>query len=73
MKKFGLENGRHKHTSAATHIKLTKDEKGVDINQSLYRSMIGSFLYLIGSRPNINFSVGVCARYQEKPKACHLT
>lgn len=33
--KFGLENARYKHTSIATHVKLTKDDQGVIVNQSL--------------------------------------
>ncbi|XP_039119056.1 secreted RxLR effector protein 161-like [Dioscorea cayenensis subsp. rotundata] len=35
--------------------------------------MIGSLLYLTASRPDISFSVGVCARYQATPKESHLT
>src|SRR4030042_1629775 len=73
IKKFGLESASHKRTPAATHIKLSKDEKGVDVDQSLYRSMIGSLLYLTASRPDIAFAVGVCARYQSEPKTSHLT
>ncbi|XP_058760210.1 secreted RxLR effector protein 161-like [Vicia villosa] len=34
--------------------------------------MIGSLLYLIANRPDITFTVGVCARYQTEPKASHL-
>ena len=34
--------------------------------------MIGSLLYLIARRPDLSFSVGVCARYQAKPKISHL-
>ncbi|XP_057426115.1 uncharacterized protein LOC130719511 [Lotus japonicus] len=71
-KKFGLETSGHKRTLAATHVKLTKDEQGEDVNQSLYRSMIGSLLYLTASRPDITFAVGVCARYQAAPKTSHL-
>ncbi|PNX69096.1 hypothetical protein L195_g064279, partial [Trifolium pratense] len=56
-----MEGGSHKRTPAPTHLKLTKDEKGVDVDQSLYRSMIGSLLYLTASRPDIMFAVGVCA------------
>jgi hypothetical protein len=72
VKKFGLENATHKRTPAATHIKLSKDENGVDVDQCLYRSMIGSLLYLTASRPDIAFAVGVCARYQANPKTSHL-
>ncbi|XP_050895221.1 secreted RxLR effector protein 161-like [Lathyrus oleraceus] len=34
--------------------------------------MIGSLLYLITSRPDITFAVGVCARYQAEPKVSHI-
>jgi hypothetical protein len=60
-------------TPAPTHLKLTKNEKSVLVDQSQYRSMIGSLLYLTASRPNITFAVGVCARYQADPKMSHLT
>ncbi|KAK2417316.1 putative mitochondrial protein [Trifolium repens] len=73
IKKFGMENATHKRTPAPTHLKLTKDEKGISVDQSLYRSMIGSLLYLTASRPDITYAVGVCARYQADPKVSHLT
>ncbi|GAU37336.1 hypothetical protein TSUD_395170 [Trifolium subterraneum] len=72
VKKFGMDGGNHKRTPAATHLKLTKDETGIDVDQSLYRSLIGSLLYLTASRPDITFAVGVCARYQAQPKMSHL-
>jgi hypothetical protein len=68
VKKFGMENACHHITPAATYLKLTKDEKGIVANQSLYKSMIGSLLYLTSSRLDITFVVGVCARYQDEPK-----
>ncbi|XP_050896247.1 uncharacterized mitochondrial protein AtMg00810-like [Lathyrus oleraceus] len=72
VKKFGLENASHKRTPAPTHLKLSKDEKGISVDQSLYRSMIGSLLYLTTSRPNITFVVGVCDIYQAEPKVSHI-
>jgi hypothetical protein len=73
VKKFGMDNATHKRTPAPTHLKLSKDENGVNVDQSLYRSMIiGSLLYLTASRPDITFVVGVCARYQAEPKMSHL-
>jgi len=71
-KKFGLENASYNRTPAATHLKLSKDENGVGVDQSLYRSMIGSLLYLTASRPDITFAIGVCGRYQAEPKMSHL-
>lgn len=51
VKNFGLETASHIRTPATTHLKLTKDEKGESVDQSLYRSMIGSLLYHTTSRP----------------------
>ncbi|CAM9000216.1 unnamed protein product [Rhodiola kirilowii] len=72
IKKFDLEKASHKRTPAATYIKITKDEVGPKVDQTLYRSMIGSLLYLIASRPDIAYAVRVCARYQADPKESHL-
>ncbi|XP_050918909.1 uncharacterized mitochondrial protein AtMg00810-like [Lathyrus oleraceus] len=73
VKKFVMENASHKRTTAPTHLKLTKDEKGVNVDQSLYRSMISSLLYLTTNKPDITFVVGVCARYQSESKISHIT
>ena len=52
------------------HLDLTKD--GEPVNQKVYRSMIGSLLYLCASHPDIMLSVCMCARYQAAPKERHL-
>ena len=72
VKKFGLENVNHKRNPAPTHLKLSKDEKGVSVDHSLYRIMISSLRYLTASRLNITFSSGVCARDQAEPKVTHI-
>ena len=51
---------------------LNLDEEGNMVDQTLYRSMIGSLLYLTASRPDIMFSVCMCARFQANPKETHL-
>ncbi|KAK4836323.1 hypothetical protein QYF36_021415 [Acer negundo] len=71
VKKFGLENAKHCETPMSTTLKLSKDASGKDVEQSLYRGMIGSLLYLTSSTPDIYFSVGVYARYQASPKESH--
>ena len=50
-------------TPMGTNDKLSKDENDVSVDPTLFRSMIGSLLYLTASRPDICFSVEVCARY----------
>ncbi|KAK0570386.1 hypothetical protein LWI29_000343 [Acer saccharum] len=73
VKKFGLEKAKHCDTPMSTTLKLSKDASGKSVDQTLYRGMIGSLLYLTPSRPDISFSVGVCARYQSDPKESHLS
>jgi hypothetical protein len=51
---------------------LDLDEQGKSVDQTLYYSMIGSLLYLTASRPDIMFSVCMCARFQDSPKEAHL-
>ena len=57
----------------SSSTKLNVDSSGVEVSPTLYRSIIGRLLYLTASRPDIAFSVGVCARYQAAPKESHLT
>nr|GEZ14632.1 uncharacterized mitochondrial protein AtMg00810-like [Tanacetum cinerariifolium] len=51
---------------------LLKDEDGEEVDAHMYRSMIGSLMYLTSSRPDITFAVCACARYQVNPKILHL-
>nr|GEW95834.1 putative ribonuclease H-like domain-containing protein [Tanacetum cinerariifolium] len=49
-----------------------KDETGKDVDLHLYRSIVGSLMYLTASRPDIMFAVCACVRHQVTPKECHL-
>ncbi|KAL4279676.1 hypothetical protein GQ457_03G021980 [Hibiscus cannabinus] len=72
LKKFGLENVKPQATPMSSSTKLDKDEEGKCVDCKLYRSMIGSLLYLTTTRPDIKFSVCLCARFQVNPKESHL-
>ncbi|KAF7153166.1 hypothetical protein RHSIM_Rhsim01G0174400 [Rhododendron simsii] len=73
VSKFGLESAKHARTPMGTTVKLARDSEGINVDQTTYRSMIGSLLYLTTSRSDIAFSVGVCAQYQASPKESHLS
>ena len=57
MKKFGLESDSSVRTLMSLNVKFTVDLLGKSVDSSLYRSMIGSFLYLTASRLDISYSV----------------
>ena len=73
IKKFDLDSKKHASTPMSSLAKLSLDPANVEVDPALYRSMIGNLLYLTVSRPNITFSVGVCAQFQAAPKESHLT
>ena len=59
-------------TPTETNSKLRVDEADPLVNQTMYRGIIGSLLYLTASRPDIVYSVGMCARFQACPRDSHL-
>ncbi|GKB35414.1 retrovirus-related pol polyprotein from transposon TNT 1-94 [Tanacetum coccineum] len=59
-------------TPMVERTKLDEDLSGIPVDQTKYRSMIGSLMYLTASRPDLVFDVCMCARYQSKPTKKHL-
>ncbi|GJX36153.1 uncharacterized mitochondrial protein-like protein [Tanacetum coccineum] len=72
LKKFGFTKVKTASTPIETQKPLLKDENGEEVDVHMYRSMIGSLMYLTSSRPDIMFAVCACARYQVNPKVSHL-
>nr|GEX57904.1 retrovirus-related Pol polyprotein from transposon TNT 1-94 [Tanacetum cinerariifolium] len=72
LRKFGLTDGKLASTPTDTEKPLLKDPDGEDMDMHIYRSMIGSLMYLTSSRPDIMFAVCACAHFQVTPKASHL-
>ncbi|GJW90337.1 uncharacterized mitochondrial protein-like protein, partial [Tanacetum coccineum] len=72
LKKFRFTEVKTASTPIETQKPLLKDENGEEVDVHMYRSMIGSLMYLTSSRPDIMFAVCACARYQVNPKVSHL-
>ncbi|GJT30640.1 putative ribonuclease H-like domain-containing protein [Tanacetum coccineum] len=72
LKKFGFSTVKTASTPMETSKPLLKDAEVEDVDVHLYRSMIGSLMYLTSSRPDIMFVVCACARFQVTPKVSHL-
>ncbi|GJT65360.1 putative ribonuclease H-like domain-containing protein [Tanacetum coccineum] len=73
LKKFDFANVKSASTPIETQKPLVKDEEASDVDVHLYRSMIGSLMYVTASRPDIMFAVCACSRFQVTPKTSHLT
>ncbi|GJS18852.1 retrovirus-related pol polyprotein from transposon TNT 1-94 [Tanacetum coccineum] len=72
LKKFRFIKVKTASTLIEIQKPLIKDEDGEEVDVHMYRSMIGSLIYLTSSRPDIMFVVCACARYQVNPKVSHL-
>ena len=67
-----MDKCKEASTSISTSCYLDLDEKGVSVDQTKYRGLIGSLLYLTTSHPDIMFSVCMCVRFQSNPKESHF-
>jgi hypothetical protein len=72
LKKFGLEHTKPIKTPMEINDHLDLDEGGTIVDQKLFRSIIGSLLYITASRPDVMFSVCMCAQFQASPREIHL-
>jgi hypothetical protein len=73
MKKFNIAELKPVCTPMSSAASLDPDEDGEIVDQREYMSMIGSLLYLTATRSNIQFNVGLCARFQSSPRSSHRT
>ena len=72
LKKFGIEDAKAISTPMGTNANLDSDASGNMMDQKMYRSMIESLLYVTASRPDVMFSVCMCARFQASSRESHL-
>eukprot|EP00253_Pinus_taeda_P024167 PITA_24167 len=72
LKKYGMEDAKPVCTPMVTECSLSTNDESAALYQPTYRSMIGSLLYLTGTRPYIMHAVGIVGIFQANPKESHL-
>nr|GEU68660.1 hypothetical protein [Tanacetum cinerariifolium] len=72
LKTYGMESSNPADTPMVEKSKLDEDIQGKIIDPTHYRGIVGTFMYLTASRPDLAFAVCMCARYQAKPTKKHL-
>ena len=72
LKKFGMEDSKLVGNPMCTRLKLTKDDESKEVDQTLYRSMIGKLQYVVHTRPDISLIVGIVEIFLAKPRETHI-
>jgi hypothetical protein len=72
LKKFQMQDCKPVGTPMVTGCKLSQNDDSENVEQTMYRSMIGSLLYVTATRPDVMHAVCQVARFQASPKASHL-
>ena len=72
LKKFDMYKAKSISTPMHPSQVLEANEDGEKVSYKLFRAIISSLLYLTARRPDLQLSVGICARFQSNPKQSHL-
>ncbi len=67
-----MEDSKPVCTPMVTGCSLSSNDESTAVHKPTYRSMIGSLLYLTGTRPDVMHAVGIIRRFQANPKESHL-
>ncbi|EOY00639.1 Uncharacterized protein TCM_010536 [Theobroma cacao] len=67
-----MENCKVVVAPLACGSKFSKDDRSADLDETYYRRLIGSLLYLSASRPNVMYATSLVSRFMHKPSETHL-
>ena len=71
LKRFNMVNSKAAPTPSITGLKLRKEDRGSNVDPILFKSMVGSLMYLTTTRPNIMHGVNLISRFMKTPKESH--
>eukprot|EP00253_Pinus_taeda_P029158 PITA_29158 len=71
LERFNMQDNKAAITPTVMRLKLSKEDNSKDFDHSLYKSIVGSLMYLTATRPDIMFDVSLISRFMERPKEAH--
>jgi len=71
LERFNMQDSKAAITPTVMGLKLSKEDSSKDFDPSLYKSIVGSLMYLTATRPDIMFVVSLISRFMERPKEAH--
>jgi len=71
LERFNMQESKATITPTVMGLKLSKEDNIKDFDPSLYKSIVGSLMYLTATRPDIMFVVSLISRFMERPKEAH--
>ncbi|KAL9429389.1 hypothetical protein AB3S75_031241 [Citrus x aurantiifolia] len=72
LRKFKMENCNLVYNPIVPGCRLFKDENGVQVDETLYKQMVGCLMYLTATRPDLMYAVSLVSRYMSKPTELHI-
>eukprot|EP00253_Pinus_taeda_P013960 PITA_13960 len=71
LSRFNMQECKASITPTVMGLKLSREDSSKDFDPSLYKSIVGSLMYLTTTRPNIMYAVSLISRFMERPKEAH--
>ena len=71
LSRFNMQDSKAAITPTVMGLKLSKEDSNKDFDPSVYKSIVGSLMYLTATRPDIMYAVSLISRFMEKPKETH--
>lgn len=72
LKRFGMMESNSVSSPIVPGCKVSKDEKGVAVDETYYKQLVGSLMYLTATRPDMMFVTCLISRYMSRPTKLHL-
>eukprot|EP00253_Pinus_taeda_P021556 PITA_21556 len=71
LERFHMQDCKAAITPTVMGLKLSKEDSSKDFDPCLYKSIVGSLMYLTATRPDIMYAVSLIFKFMERPKEAH--